>query len=105
MSNELFQTIEQVAREKSIDVDVIVEAMQDAIVAASKKYYKTRENLVSRFNRDSGELEVYAQKTVVEEVEDDESENKMPKYRNLRATFQNIRQLESRIKLLESDIT
>ena len=59
MSNELFQTIEQVAREKSIDVDVIVEAMQDAIVAASKKYYKTRENLVSRFNRDSGELEVY----------------------------------------------
>ena len=74
MSNELFQTIEQVAREKSIDVDVIVEAMQDAIVAASKKYYKTRENLVSRFNRDSGELEVYAQKTVVEEVEDDDIE-------------------------------
>ena len=74
MSNELFQTIEQVAREKSIDVDVIVEAMQDAIVAASKKYYKTRENLVSRFIRDSGELEVYAQKTVVEEVEDDDIE-------------------------------
>ena len=40
-----------------------------------------------------------------EEVEDEESENKMPKYRNLRATFQNIRQLESRIKLLESEIT
>ncbi len=74
MSNDLFQTIEQVAREKSIDVDVIVDAMQDAIVAASKKYYKTRENLVSRFNRDSGELEVYAQKTVVEEVEDDDIE-------------------------------
>ncbi|MCZ6599268.1 MAG: transcription termination factor NusA [Acidobacteria bacterium] len=74
MSNELFQTIEQVAREKSIDVDVIVDAMQEAIVAASKKYYKTRENLVSRFNRESGELEVYAQKTVVEEVEDEDIE-------------------------------
>jgi len=74
MSNELFQTIEQVAREKSIDVDVIVDAMEEAIVAASKKYYKTRENLVSRFNRESGELEVYAQKTVVEEVEDEDIE-------------------------------
>ncbi|NIP16927.1 MAG: transcription termination/antitermination protein NusA [Xanthomonadales bacterium] len=74
MSNELFQTIEQVAREKGIDVDVIVDAMQDAIVAASKKYYKTLENLVSRFNRETGELEVYAQKTVVEEVEDEDIE-------------------------------
>ena len=71
MSSELFQTIEAVAREKNIDVDVIIDAMQDAIVAASKKYYKTRENLVSRFNRDTGELEVYAQKTVVEAVEAD----------------------------------
>ncbi len=74
MSNELFQTIEQVAREKNIDVDVIIEAMQDAIVAASKKYYKTRENLVARFNKDNGQLEVYAQKTVVEAVEDDDIE-------------------------------
>ncbi len=74
MSNELFQTMEQVAREKNIDVDVIIEAMQDAIVAASKKYYKTRENLVSRFNRENGQLEVYAQKTVVESVQDDDTE-------------------------------
>ncbi len=51
MSNELFQTIEQVAREKSIDVDVIVDAMQEAIVAASKKYYKTRVNTCDLKNR------------------------------------------------------
>ena len=55
MNNELFQTIEQVAREKSIDVGVIIDAMQDAIVAASKKFYKTRENLVSRFNKENGQ--------------------------------------------------
>jgi N utilization substance protein A len=74
MSSELLQTIEQVAREKNIDVDVIIEAMQDAIVAASKKYYKTRENLVSRFNKENGNLEVYAQKMVVEMVEDEDIE-------------------------------
>ncbi|MFQ5671265.1 MAG: transcription termination factor NusA [Acidobacteriota bacterium] len=74
MSNELFQTIEQVAREKNIDVDVVIDAMQDAIVAASKKYYKTRENLVSRFNKENGDFEVYAQKTVVGEVEDEDVE-------------------------------
>ncbi len=74
MSNELIQTIEQVAREKSIDVDVIIDAMEDAIVAASKKYYQTRENLISRFNRDTSQFEVYAQKTVVENVEDEDTE-------------------------------
>ena len=74
MTGDLFQTIEQVAREKGIDVDVIIDAMQEAIVAASKKYYKTRENLISRFNKDNGQFEVYAQKAVVDEVEDEDTE-------------------------------
>ena len=68
MSSEILQAIEQVGREKGIEVDVIIRAVEDAYAAASKKYYKTKEEIGARFNRDSGALEVFAKKKVVEAV-------------------------------------
>src|SRR3990172_8190213 len=74
MANELYQAIEAIGREKGIDVEVVIQAVQDAIVAAARKYYRTREELISRFDRQSGALEVFALKRVVEEVIDPELE-------------------------------
>jgi len=68
MSSEIFQAIEQVGREKGIEVDVIIRAVEDAYAAASKKYYKTKEEIGARFNKNSGALEVFAKKKVVESV-------------------------------------
>jgi N utilization substance protein A len=68
MSNELLQVIEQIGREKGIDPDLIITAVQEAIVTASRKYFKSNEDFVSRFNRETGKLEVFARKTVVENV-------------------------------------
>ena len=65
MSNLLYQTIEQISREKGIDPDVIIGAVEDAIVTATKKYYRTKEDLQARLNRESGNIEVYSLKTVV----------------------------------------
>lgn len=68
MSSEIIQAIEQVGREKGIEVDVIIRAVEDAYAAASKKYYRTKEEIGARFNRESGSLEVFAKKKVVESV-------------------------------------
>jgi len=68
MSSEILQAIEQVGREKGIEVDVIIRAVEDAYAAASKKYYRTKEEIGARFNRNSGALEVFARKKVVESV-------------------------------------
>jgi N utilization substance protein A len=68
MSSEIFQAIEQVGREKGIEVDVIVQAVEDAYAAAAKKYFRTKEDLGARFDRDSGSLAVFARKKVVEDV-------------------------------------
>jgi N utilization substance protein A len=68
MSSEILQAIEQVGREKGIEVDVIIRAVEDAYAAASKKYYRTKEEIGARFNRSSGALEVFARKKVVESV-------------------------------------
>ena len=69
MANQLRQQIEQISREKNINPDVIIAAIEDAILTASKKYYKEEEDLRSRFNEESGLIEVFAVKQVVEEVE------------------------------------
>ncbi len=66
----LYQTIDQLSREKGIDPQIIIAAVEDAILVATRKYYKTTEDLESHFNTETGVVEVYAVKKVVEVVED-----------------------------------
>ena len=70
----LYQTIDQLSREKGIDTQVIITAVEDAILAATRKYYKSTEDLQSHFNKETGAIEVYAVKKVVEEVVDPDRE-------------------------------
>jgi len=68
MSNVLFQTIDQISREKGIDPSVVVHAIEDAIVVASRKYFKSNEELRGRINPETGEVDVFSVKKVVAEV-------------------------------------
>jgi N utilization substance protein A len=68
MSNLLFQTIDQISREKGIDPQIVVHAIEDAIVVASRKYFKSNEELRGRINSDTGEIDVYAVRKVVDSV-------------------------------------
>ncbi len=74
MASALRQQIEQISREKNINPEVIIAAIEDAILTASKKYYKTGEDLRSRFNGESGEIEVFAVKQIVDTIENDETQ-------------------------------
>jgi N utilization substance protein A len=74
MANQLRQQIEQISREKNINPDVIIAAIEDAILTASKKYYKNNEDLRSRFNNETGQIEVFAVKQIVETVEIEETQ-------------------------------
>lgn len=69
-TNLLAQTIEQLSREKGIDPEIIVAALEDAMVMAARKYYKTEENMCAEFDRRTGNIHVYAVMTVVEQVTD-----------------------------------
>lgn len=72
--NQLLQAIEQIGREKGIDRDVIIRALEDAFAAASRKVLRTKENIGSAFDQETGEFEVFARKRVVPEVEDPDTE-------------------------------
>src|SRR5512143_864773 len=66
MSNIITQTIEQISKEKNIDPKVIIEAIEDAMVAASRKFYKTNEDINARFDPETGTVEIFAVRRVVE---------------------------------------
>jgi N utilization substance protein A len=68
MSNPLIQTIEALAKEKGIEPAVVIGAIEDAVLTASRKYYKTNENLKTRFNHDTGQVDLFAVKLIVTDV-------------------------------------
>src|SRR5207245_11716091 len=68
MSNVLFQTIDQISREKGIDPQIVIHAIEDAIVVASRKYFKSNEELRGRINPETGEIDVYSIRKVVDSV-------------------------------------
>jgi N utilization substance protein A len=70
MSNPLQQNIEALAKEKGIDAATIITAIEDAVLTASRKYYKTNENLRTRFNTDTCQVELFAIMHIVAEVTD-----------------------------------
>src|SRR5688572_26331994 len=83
MSNELIYQIDQMSREKGINSDEIVHAIEDAILTTAKKHYKNQDNLIARLNRGTGQVELLLQKLVVESVTDPEIEIETEKAREL----------------------
>src|SRR3954451_19124142 len=75
MASELYNTIDALSREKGIDPQIVVSAVEDAIVVATRKYYKSQENLRAHLDKDTGKIRAYAVKTIVEAPEQVEDPN------------------------------
>lgn len=68
MSSETISIIEQIAREKELDKSVLIDALKMAVEAAARKRLPESRELHSEFNEDTGEVEIFVEKTVVGEV-------------------------------------
>src|SRR6187401_1367769 len=68
MATELQQMIDVVAKDKGIDPAIVIGAIEDAYLAASRKVFKGDEDLRTRFNLDSGQVELYAVRQIVADV-------------------------------------
>jgi N utilization substance protein A len=74
MASVLYQSIETLSRDKGIEPQVVVGAVEDAIALATRKYYKTQENMRAEMDKETGEIRAYVFKTVVEGPEQVEDE-------------------------------
>lgn len=72
--SSIAQNIDVLSKEKKIDPQVIISAIEDAVVTASRKHFKSGEDLHARYNSETGGVELYAIKIVVDEITDSSRE-------------------------------
>lgn len=74
MNQELLNAIEYIQKEKNIPKEVLIEAIEAALLTAYKKNYKDHKDVRVEINMDTGNYRVVSRKDVVEEVEDETAE-------------------------------
>ncbi|MEC5422655.1 transcription termination factor NusA [Virgibacillus sp. C22-A2] len=74
MSSQLFDAIDYLAKEKGIDKDVLLEALEAALISAYKKNFKSATNVRVELNEETGKMGVFSRKLVVEEAENTQEE-------------------------------
>ena len=70
MNSELIDALNQIEKEKDISKDILLEAMENSLVAACKNHFGKADNIRVNIDRETGEVTVYAEKEIVEEVTD-----------------------------------
>lgn len=71
MNKEFIEAIAALEKEKDISKDILIEAIESALVSAYKKNYGTSQNVRVNIDREEGDIDVFMRKDVVAEVEDD----------------------------------
>ena len=76
MNNELFEALSILEKEKNISKETLLEAIRQSLLQACKNHYNKNEpnNVVVNIDPETCEFEIYAEKTVVEKVEDELTE-------------------------------
>jgi N utilization substance protein A len=66
----IYQSIEILSKEKGIDPQIVLDAVKDAMLAAARKHFRSQEDLVADLDENTGNIQIYSVKQVVEAVED-----------------------------------
>jgi N utilization substance protein A len=74
VNKEFLDALAELERTKGIKMDILLEALEDALISAYKKNYGSSQNVRVEINRETGDIHVYYRKEVVENVENDKIE-------------------------------
>ena len=69
-NKELLEALNQIEKEKDISKEILLEAIENSLLAACKNQYGKSDNIKVSIDRETGAFNVYAEKEIVEEVED-----------------------------------
>jgi N utilization substance protein A len=74
MLSDLKRILDQISRDKGIDRQLLIDAIEEAVMSAAKKKFGQRRELEARYNDEIGEVELFQFRNVVEAVEDEQTE-------------------------------
>ena len=84
----IVEAMTQIAREKNVGRELVVETLAEALVSAAKKRYGNTENFQAEIDPVTGQMDVFAHKTVVEEIEEPSAEIELEEARAIDAQAQ-----------------
>lgn len=88
MNREFIKAVEELEKEKEISKELLIEAIESALVSAYKKNYGTSQNVRVNINKETGDIDVFMRKDIVEEVEDVQLEVSIDDAREIDPKFQ-----------------
>lgn len=86
MAFDMLEALTLIAREKSIELDTVIEALESSLLVAAQKKYSQTENLSFKFDRKNNELLMIATKRVIAEVADPDQEISLESAREIDAS-------------------
>jgi len=87
-STDMMEALSQITREKGIDKNVIFEAIETSLVSACKRNFGPEANIKVRINEEKGGVQVFNQKEVVEEVEDENCQINLAEAREILKSYE-----------------
>ncbi len=87
MKADFIEALDAIEKERGISKEVLIDAFESALVAAYKRNYNTAGNVRAVVDRDNGEVQIFASKTVVENVENEHSEISLAEARKINPLF------------------
>lgn len=88
MSAELIHALEQIEKEKGIGKEILIEAIEVALITAYKRNYGTTQSVEVYIDRQTGDVRVFALKNIVEEVTDPSTELSLEQANRFGADFE-----------------
>jgi N utilization substance protein A len=85
---ELIEALKALEKEKGIDAEIILEAIEAALISAYKKNFASLQNVRVYVDRITGEIKVFSQRKVVETVEDDRTEISLEDAKKINPNYQ-----------------
>ena len=101
MKREIMAVIEQVGREKGIDKDRVLAAVESALLTAAKKRYGNNENIQVQIDPDTGEISIVSLKTISENVTDAKTQISLEEAREIDAEAESGDEIGSLLEMEE----
>ncbi len=79
MNVEFIEAIEQISKDKNIEKQILIDAIEASLISAFKRNFGTSQNVSVNINQETGEVKVYAKKEIVENVNNDLTEISLEK--------------------------
>ena len=88
MSAELLNALEQLEKERGINKDILIDAIEQALISAYKRNFGSAQNVEVMIDRANGEVRVFTHKTIVEEMLDPVAEMSLEQAKRFGADFE-----------------